>query len=53
MEDDEVSYKKLLVARSYKEHKIIMEGCDVYQRMKNRTEVLAGKLMTNEVSEKL
>jgi len=29
-----------------------IEGCNVCQRMKNRTEVPAGNLMTNEVPEK-
>ena len=29
-----------------------MEGCDAYQRMKNRTKTPVGKLMTNEVLEK-
>ena len=29
-----------------------MEGCDIYQRMKNRTEAPAEKLMINEVPEK-
>ena len=29
-----------------------MEGYDVYQRMKNRTEVLVRKLMMNEILEK-
>ena len=27
--------------------------CDLYQRIKNRTEALAGKLMTNKVPEKV
>jgi len=30
-----------------------VEGCDVCQKMKNRTEVLVGKLMANEVPEKI
>ena len=30
-----------------------MEGCNAYQRMKNRMEALAGKLMTNEVLKKM
>jgi len=30
-----------------------MDGCDIYQRMKNQTEALAGKLKLSEVSEKL
>jgi len=29
-----------------------MEGCDIYQRMKNRTEIPAGKLKLSEVPEK-
>ena len=30
-----------------------MEGCDQYQRMKNRAEMLAGKLRPNQVLERL
>ena len=30
-----------------------IEGCNIYQRMKNRTEGLVGKLKLSEVSEKL
>ena len=30
-----------------------MEGCDLYQQMKNRTEEVAGKLKLGEVPEKL
>ena len=30
-----------------------MNGCNMYQRMKNRTEVLAEKLITNDVPEKM
>ena len=30
-----------------------MEGCDIYQKMKNRIEVLVGKLKLSEVPEKL
>ena len=30
-----------------------VKSCDLYQRIKNKTEVLAEKLMTNEVLEKL
>jgi len=30
-----------------------MEGCDLYQRMKNRTEEVVGKLKLKEVLEKL
>ena len=29
-----------------------VEGCDLYQRMKNRTEKLAGKLKLNKMPEK-
>ena len=36
-----------------KEVKRYVEGCDQYQRMKNRTEMLAGKLRPNQVPEKL
>ena len=30
-----------------------VEECDICQRMKNRTEVLAGKLMMNKVPKKV
>ena len=30
-----------------------IEGCDLCQRMKNKTEVLAGKLMANKILEKV
>ena len=30
-----------------------VEGCDLYQRMKNRTEELAGKLKLSKIPEKL
>ena len=30
-----------------------VEGCDIYQRMKNRTEVLAGNLIMNKVPKKV
>ena len=30
-----------------------VEGCDICQRMKNRTEVLAEKLMMNKVPKKV
>ena len=46
MENDRVSNEKLLVARGNK-------GCDIYQRMKNRIEIPAGKLKLSEVLEKL
>ena len=49
MEDDGVGNKELLVARSNKD---VGKYVDMYQRMKNRTEVLAGKLMVNEILEK-
>jgi len=48
-----------LVIRNYWWSRVIkdigksVKGCDTCQRMKNRTETPAGKLMTNEVSEKL
>jgi len=29
-----------------------VDGCDMCQRMKNRTEALAGKLMMNEIPER-
>jgi len=29
-----------------------MEGCDMYQRMKNRTEIPTGKLKLSEMLEK-
>ena len=47
-----------LVTRNYwwlgmtKEVKQYVEGCDQYQRIKNRVEMLAGKLRSNEVPEK-
>ena len=47
-----------LVTRNYwwsgvtKEVKQYVEGCDQCQRMKNRTEMLAGKLRPNEVLER-
>ena len=36
-----------------KEVKRYMEGCDQYQRMKNRAERPAGKLKPNQIPEKL
>ena len=48
-----------LVTRNYwwpgvtNEVKQYVEGCDQYQRMKNRAEMPAGKLRPNQVSEKL
>ena len=47
-----------LVTRNYwwlgvtKDIEKYVEGYDMYQRMKNRTEALAGKLMVNEILEK-
>ena len=47
-----------LVTRNYwwpgvtKDIEKYVEGYDMYQRMKNRTEALAGKLMANEILEK-
>jgi len=35
-----------------KEVKQYVEGCDQYQRIKNRTEMLVGKLRPNEVPER-
>jgi len=29
-----------------------VDGCDIYQRIKNWIEALAGKLMVNEIPEK-
>ena len=48
-----------LVTRNYWQPEVTrdmgkyVEGCDLYQRMKNRTEELAGKLKLDEVPEKL
>ena len=48
-----------LVTRNYqwpeitKEVEKYIDSCDIYQRMKNRMEALAGKLMANEVPEKM
>ena len=36
-----------------KEVKQYVEGCDQCQRMKNRAEILAGKLRSNKILEKL
>ena len=47
-----------LVMRNYQQLGVIrdigkyVEECDLYQRMKNKTEALAGKLIINKVSEK-
>ena len=48
-----VSNKELLVARSNKRHKKYIDGCDMYQRMKSRTEAPVGKLKLSKILEKL
>jgi len=53
IEDNKVSNKELLVARSTKDVGKYVEEYDACQRMKNRTEALTEKLMANEVLEKL
>ena len=50
MENSRVDHEKLLVARGNKSH---WEGCDLYQRMKNKTEEVVGKLKLGEVPGKL
>jgi len=52
MEDNRVSDKELLMARVIKDVEKYVDGCDMCQRMKNRTEALAGKLMMNEIPER-
>jgi len=47
VENDRISDKELLVARSNKKCK------EIYQRMKNRTEVPAEKLKLSKIPEKL
>ena len=48
-----------LVMRNYQQPEVMqdveryIEGCNICQRIKNRTEVTIGKLMLNEVPEKL
>jgi len=49
MEDNRVGNKKLLVARSNKRY---IEGCDMCQRIKNRTEIPVEKLKLSKVPEK-
>jgi len=49
VEDSGIGDEELLVARS---NKRCGEVCDLYQRMKNRAEELAGKLKLSEVPEK-
>ena len=53
MEDNRVGYKELLVARSYKRYKKYIEGYNMCQRIKNRAETPVGKLMINEVPERM
>ena len=53
MEDYRAGNEELLVARSYKGYKKICGGCNLCQRMKNRTEEVVGKLKLSEVLEKL
>jgi len=50
MEGNRVGDKKLLMAGNNKRY---IEGCELCQRMKDRTEAPVGKLMVNEVLEKL
>ena len=48
-----------LVTKNYWQYKVTkdiekyMEGYNMYQRMKNKTEILAGKLNLSEIPEKL
>ena len=53
VEDDRISDKKLLVARVTKDVGKYMDSCDMCQRVKNRIEVLIGKLKLSKVLEKL
>jgi len=41
------------VARVTKDVKKYVNSCNIYQKMKNRTNILVEKLMVNEVPEKL
>jgi len=52
MEDNRVGDKELLVARSNKNIRKYINGYDMCQRIKNRTEAPVGKLMANEVLKK-
>ena len=53
IEDNGVGDKKLLVARIIKDIGKYVDRYDICQRIKNRTEALAEKLVANEVPEKL
>ena len=52
IENDRTSDKELLVARSNQICKEIYRCYDLYEEMINRTKILAGKLVANEISEK-
>ena len=52
MEDGGAGNEKLLVAGVTRDIGKYVEGCDLCQRMKNRTEELAGKLKLSEVPQK-
>ena len=49
----ELVMKNYLWPEVLKDIRQYMEGCDMCQQIKNRTEVLAGKLKLSEVLEKL
>jgi len=49
MEDNKTGDKKLLVVRS---NQRCRDGCNLYQKIKNRIETLVGKLIANEIPEK-
>jgi len=53
MEDNRIDDMKLLVARSDKDVWRYVDGYNLCQRIKNRMEAPAGKLMINKVPEKL
>ena len=53
MEDGRIGDKKLLVARVMRDVGRYVKGCDLCQRLKNRTEEVAGKLKLSEVPKKL
>jgi len=53
MKDDEVNDKELLLARSMKDVRKYIDECNLCQRMKNKIEVLVGKLMANEILKKI
>ena len=52
MKDNRVGNEKLLVAWSNKRYRKDVYGCNICQRMKNWTEILAGKLIANKVLER-